>query len=277
MQLSAVTPDYFSTMGIALLRGRVISEQDQAGSPPVAVINQALARRGWPGEDPVGKRIRYGANFAAVVTIVGVVEDTKGQNETDLFEPEAYLAHRQSPFRNMRIVMRMNSEPHDMASAVRHAVLAIDKGQAVASVQSMQQMMAQGRAPQAIVGQITIFFAVLSLFLAALGIYGVMAYSVSARKREFGIRLALGAAGSDLASLVVGQGLKLALAGLAIGLAAAFAVTPLMKSILYQVSPTDAETFVSISVLLLAVALLACYLPARRASAVDPNLALRNE
>jgi len=277
MQLSAVTPDYFGTMGITLLRGRVISEQDQAGSPPVAVINQALARREWPGEDPVGRRIRYGANFANVVTVVGVVQDTQGQNETDLFEPESYLPHSQFPSRNMRVVMRMNSEPQDMASAVRRAVLAIDKGQAVASVQSMQQMMAQERAPQAIVGQITIFFAVLSLFLAALGIYGVMAYSVAARKREFGIRLALGAAASDLVSLVVGQGLKLALAGLGIGLAAAFALTPLMKSILYQVSPTDAETFLSISVLLLAVALIACYLPARRAAAVDPNRALRNE
>jgi len=277
MQLSVVTPGYFSTMGITLLRGRVVSEQDQAESLPVAVINQALARRQWPGEDPVGKRIRYGANFGTVVTIVGVVEDTKGQNETDVFEPEVYLAHRQSPSRNMRIVMRMNSEPQDMASAVRRAVLAVDKGQAVAGVQSMQQMMAQERSPQVIVAQITIFFAVLSLFLGALGIYGVMAYSVAARKREFGIRLALGAAGRDLVTLVVGQGLKLALAGLAIGLIAAFAITRLMKSILYQVSPTDAATFISISVLLLAVALLACYLPARRASTVDPNRALRYE
>ncbi len=277
MQLSAVTPGYFSTMGIILLRGRAISDEDQADSLPVAVINQALARREWPGEDAVGKRIRYGANYGTVVTIIGVVEDTKGQNETDVFEPEVYLAHRQSPYRNMRIVLRMNSEPQDMASAVRRAVLAVDKGQAVAGVQSMRQMMAQQRAPQVIVGQITIFFAVLSLFLAALGIYGVMAYSVAARKREFGIRLALGAAGRDLVSLVVGQGLKLALAGLAIGLGAALAVTRLMKSILYRVSPTDAATYITISVLLLVVALLACYLPARRASTVDPNRALRYE
>ena len=277
MQLSVVTPGYFSTMGITLLRGRAISEQDQADSLPVTVINQALARREWPGEDPVGKRIRYGANFGAVLTIVGVVEDTKGQNETDVFEPEAYLALRQSPSRNMRIVLRLNSEPPDMASALRRAVLAVDKGQAVAAVQSMRQIMAQERSPHVIVSQITIFFALLSLFLAALGIYGVMAYSVAARKREFGIRLALGAAGRDLVSLVLGQALKLALAGLAIGLAAALAVTRLMKSILYRVSPTDAATFVSISVLLLVVALLACYLPARRASTVDPNRALRYE
>lgn len=276
-QLSVVTPGYFSTMGIALLRGRVISEQDQPGSLSVAVINQAMAQREWPDEDPIGKRIRYGANYATVVTIVGIVRNTKGQNETDVFEPEFYLAHRQSPLRNMRIVMRMNSEPRDIASAVRQAVMAMDKGQAVAAVESMQQMMTVERSPQVIVSQITIFFAVLSLFLAALGIYGVMAYSVATRKREFGIRLALGAAGGDLASLVVGQGLKLALAGLAIGLAAALAVTRLMTSILYDVSPTDAATFIAISILLLAVALLACYLPARRASGVDPNEALRYE
>ena len=276
-QLSVVTPGYFSTMGIALLRGRVISEQDQAGSLPVAVINQAMAQRDWPGEDPIGKRIRYGANFATVATVAGVVRDTKGQNETDVFEPEAYLPLRQSPYRNMRIVMRMNSEQRDIASAVRQAVMAVDKGQAVAALESMQQMIAVQRAPQVIVSQVTIFFAGLSLFLAALGIYGVMAYSVATRKREFGIRLALGAAGGDLASLVVGQGLKLALVGLAIGLAAALAVTRLMTSILYDVSPTDAATFVSISLLLLAVAVLACYLPARRASSVDPNEALRYE
>ncbi len=276
-RLDMVAPGYFSTMGIALLRGRAISEYDQADSPRVAVINQELARREFGGEDPVGKRLRLGAGFANVVTVVGVVGDSKGQNETDLIEPQLYLPYRQSPSRNMRIVLRMNSETQDMASALRRAVMAVDKGQAVAGVQSMQKMMAQERSPQIIVSQITIFFALLSLFLAALGIYGVMAYSVAARRREFGIRLALGAAGSDLASLVVGQGLKLALIGLAIGLAAAFGVTRLMKSILYQVSPTDSATFVSISILLLVVALLACYVPARRASTVDPTRALRYE
>ncbi|MBZ5608811.1 MAG: ABC transporter permease [Acidobacteriia bacterium] len=277
VRFDIVSPGYFNALGIALLGGRSFSDQDQAGSLPVAVINQAMARRQWPAEDPVGKRIRYGAKLGNVLTIVGVVRDTKGQNDTDTIQPQAYVPYRQLPARSMRIVLRTNQRSEDIASQIRHAVMAVDKGQSVANVQSLQQIMAQVRSRHVIVGQITIFFAGLSLFLAALGIYGVMAYSVTARNQEFGIRLALGAARSDLASLVVGQGLKLAIAGLTIGLAAALAVTRLMTSILYQVSPNDAATFTLISGLLLAVAALACYLPARRASNVDPNRALRYE
>ena len=276
-RLDVVTPDYFRTMGIALLRGRGLSDQDRADSLPVAVINQAMARRDWPGGDPVGQRIHTGPNLGKALTIVGVVSDTRGQNMNDQIAPQAYIPHRQSPFRSMTIVMRTEAGAQDISSNLRRAVMAIDKDQAVARVQPMREIMDERHAPYIVVAQITVFFASLSLFLAALGIYGVMAYSVAARRREFGIRLALGAAGRDLAALIVRQGLLLALAGLTVGLAAALAVTRLLTSILYEVSPTDVSTFSAISLLLLVVALLACYVPAHRASTVDPNRALRYE
>jgi putative ABC transport system permease protein len=277
MQFDAVTPDYFSTMGIPLLQGRVFSEQDRGDSLPVAVINQTMAQRNWPGQDPLGKRIRWGSKLDATLTVVGVVKDTGGIDETELPQPETFVPADLYAARGMTLVVRTRSESMDVSAGIRRAVQAVDKGQAVLRIEPMVQLMAERRAQFTVVGQVSSFFAVLSLFLAAMGIYGVMAYSVAARKQEFGIRLALGAGRGDLAGLVLGQGMKLTVLGLGIGLVGAFAVTRLMSSILYQVSPTDVPTFTAISVLLLAVAGIACYLPARRASSIEPTRALRNE
>jgi predicted permease len=277
MLIDTVSPDYFTAMGIPLIRGRAFSEQDRADSLPVGIINQAMARRQWPHEDPVGQRIRWSANLDRIVTVVGIVKDTAGQDDTDRPYPQVYFPYQQSPTQAMTFVIRSNSALEDTASSTRRAIRAVDSGQAVLRTETMQELMVERRAPYTIVGQVASFFAALSLFLAALGIYGVMAYSVAARKQEFGIRLALGAARRDLVSLVLGQGLKLTAIGLAIGLAAAFTVARLMSSILYEVSPTDASTFTGFSLLLLAVAGLACYVPARRASSIEPTRALRYE
>ncbi len=277
MMMTTVSPDYFSTMRIPLIRGRMLTEQDREDSLAVGLINQAMARRYFPGEDPVGKRIRWSASQDRILTIVGVVKDTAGQSESDQRFPLVYFPYQQSPIRGLTFVVRTDSALLDTASGIRRAIQAVDKGQAVWGIRTMQDLMANRRAPYTIVGQVSSFFAALSLFLAALGIYGVMAYSVAARKQEFGIRLALGAASRDLVSLVLGQGLKLTAIGLVIGLAAAFGITRLMSTILYQVSPTDPSTFTIFSLILLAIAGLACYLPARRASSIEPTRALRYE
>ena len=275
VRFNIATPEYFRAMEIPLLRGRVFFEQDNSESLPVAIINETMARRHWSGENPIGKRIRYGANLGRTVTIVGVVKDTKGQDETDIPEAELYLPHRQYSVRVMRLVIQTDSR--EIAADIRRAVRTVDKAQAVAQIQTMDELMLNVRAPFIIVGQVTTFFAAISLFLAALGIYGVMAYSVTARIQEFGIRMALGAARRTLVAQVVHQGLKLALIGLGIGLMSALAVTRFMSAILYQVSPTDKVTFAAITLLLLAVAMIACYFPARKASSVDPTIALRYE
>jgi putative ABC transport system permease protein len=277
LSLNRVTPDYFSATGIALLRGRVFSEKDTADAAPVMIINQTTARRNWPHEDPVGQRIRWGAKLERVATVVGVVRDTKGFGDTDIPEPQGFMPQHQQPGRNMMFVIRTAAGASSISRDIEQAVTAVDKDQPVTSIRSMEDLMAERQAPFLIVGQVTALFSALTLFLAALGIYGVLAYSVAARRQEFGIRMALGAARRDLLRLVVGQGLKLAVAGLAIGLLAALAVTRFMASILYQVSPTDGATFLLISALLLVVAGLASYLPARRASSLDPTRALRYE
>jgi putative ABC transport system permease protein len=277
MLLDSVSPSYFSTMGIPLLRGRVFSEQDRPDSLAVAVINQAMQRRQFPGQDPIGHRILWSASLDRFVTIVGVVKDTAGQDDNDHLLPQIYFSYQQFSTREMTLVLRTDSVLEDVASSIRSAIREVDPSQAVSRVATMPALMAERRAPYIIVGQVSSFFAALSLFLAALGIYGVMAYSVAARKQEFGIRLALGAARRDLVTLVLGQGLKLTAIGLAVGLGAAFGVTRLMSTILYQVSPTDAATFTLFSLLLLGVAGIACYLPALRASRIQPTRALRSE
>jgi predicted lysophospholipase L1 biosynthesis ABC-type transport system permease subunit len=225
----------------------------------------------------LGQRIHWTANLDRIATIVGVVNDIAGQDDSDHTVPQVYFPYRQYPTREMTFVLRTDAALPDIASSIRRAVRTVDPSQAVLRVETMQGLMQERRAPYIIVGEVSSFFAALSLFLAALGIYGVMAYSVAARKQEFGIRLALGAARRDLISLVLRQGLTLTALGLGIGLAAAYGVTHLMSVILYQVSPSDATTFTLFSLLLLVVAGLACYVPALRASRIEPTRALRCE
>jgi putative ABC transport system permease protein len=240
-------------------------------------VNQAFAHIEWPGQDPLGQRFRIGANFKRVLTVVGLVQDTLGQNDQDIAVPEFYMSYRQAPPRAMSLVVRASSPAWNASTQIRRAVAAVDAAQAVSDVDTMEQIMAAERAQFVIVGQITACFAAIALFLAGIGIYGVMAYSVNARRREFGIRLALGAARGNILALVVRQGSRLALAGIVIGLAAASGITRLMAFMLYHVKPDDFPTFALTSVLLAAVAVLACYIPARRAARADPARVLRYE
>ncbi len=285
-----ISPDYFRAMGIPMVQGRSFTERDSRDTLRVAIINEGMARRFWPGENPVGKRLALSNEALRFVTpnrppqfdipsamreIVGVVKDVRHFGLDAEPKPEMYIPYSQRPTRDMTLVVRSAIDPSRLAEVLRREVLAIDKDQPVSNVRTMSQLLsdsvAKPRANFTLMG----LFAALALILASVGIYGVMSYSVTQRTREIGIRMALGAQAGDVLRIVVGQGIVLALAGMLIGLAAAFALTPLMSSLLYGVSATDAATFSGVSLLLMSVAFVAAYIPARRATKVDPMVALR--
>ncbi len=276
----AVSPSYFRVMGIPLLSGREFDERDIAGATPVVIINQTFALRFFPGEDPIGKRFAYGGLAGPNnpwITIVGIVGDMRRTGFDRPVRPETFLPEAQAGDNALTIVARTATDPASLAGNLRNEVWAIDKDQSVYDVKTMQQtlseMMSQRRFNMLLLG----IFAAVALTLAAVGIYGVISYSVTQRTHEIGIRIALGAERSHVLSLIVGQAMLHAGAGIAIGVIASAALTRLMSSLLFAVSATDPITFVAISVLLAGVALLACWIPARRASRVDPMVALRNE
>ncbi|MGH9754545.1 MAG: FtsX-like permease family protein, partial [Blastocatellia bacterium] len=276
-----VSANYFETMGVRLLRGRVFSEAEMADSPPVTVINELLARRLWPNEDPVGKRLKQGSaeSQAAWREVIGVVSDVKWTVVDQDAPSHVYLplAPRNSNF--VGLVVRTTDKPLALASTVESAIRSIDKDLPVTS-RSMDQQVGNAIARQRVTMALMASFAILALALAGVGVYGVMSCAVEQRRREIGIRLALGAQTSDVLRLVVRQGMTLAGAGVVIGVAAALALAKLMtgfSSLLFGVKATDPATFALIALLLLAVALLACWIPARRATKVDPMIALRCE
>ncbi len=279
---SAFTPvsaNYFEAMGIRLLEGRAFSEADGADAPRVTVINETLARRLWPGENPIGKQIKQGwpENKTPVREVVGVVSDVK-LNGVDHETPlQAYLPLAQETAGSLALVARTTGNPLALASTIEQAIRSVDKDLPVYGTSSMDQLMGSAIAQQQLTMVLLAGFALLALVLAAVGIYGVMSYSVSQRTHEIGIRMALGAQSSDVLRMVVKQGLMLTTAGVGLGLVAAFFLTRLMASLLYGVSATDPLTFALISLLLTGVALGACFVPARRATKVDPMIALRYE
>jgi putative ABC transport system permease protein len=251
-------------------------------SPAVAVVSETMARRFWPGEDPTGKRITPGSPDSTDpddwITVIGVVKDVR-QFELDAEpRPQMYLTYIQAGFFAPRhLVVSTDVEPLGLASAVRKTVWEIDKDQPVSNVSTMEDVLSESISRQRFSMLLLGIFAAVALVLAAVGIYGVMSYSVAQRTHEIGIRMALGAQRSDVLKLAVGQGLKLVMIGVAIGLAGAFILTRVMTSLLFGVSASDPTTFVTISVVLISVALLASYIPARRATKVDPMVALRYE
>ncbi len=275
-----ISPHYFRTMGIQLVQGREFNEHDRAGSGEVVVISETMARRFWPGEDPLGKRLAAGRPESPDdwITVVGVVKDVR-QFELDAVpKPQMYLTYEQADFFEPRdLVVSTNVDPLSLAGTVRQTVWEIDRDQPVSNIRTMEAILAESVARQRFSMLLLGIFAALALILAAVGIYGVMSYSVAQRTREFGIRMALGAQKSDVLKLAVGGGLKLVLIGVAIGLVAAFILTRVMSSLLFGVSATDPTTFITISLVLISVALLASYIPARRATEVDPMIALRYE
>lgn len=272
------SPDYFTTMGIDVLQGRAFTDQDRAGAQPVIIVNETLAAKYWPNANPIGKRMRYTGPPAENpwMEVVGVVRNVK--HELNLpFTSDFYVPHAQDGWSSMVLVAKTRVEPVAMAAPIRQALWSIDKDQPVFDVRTMQEVRAISLTLQSFSSVTLSVFAGVALVLAAIGIYGVMAFAVTQRTREIGIRMALGARSGDVLSLIVRNGMSMALLGVVVGLAGAFGLTRLLESLLFGVTPTDLVTFSVVTSTLLAVALLACYIPARRATRVDPLVALRYE
>jgi predicted permease len=274
----AIGPGYFSTMGIPLIRGREFTDQDGADSKKVVVISDKTAQRYWPGQDPIGKRLKPGATNSDIPwrEVIGVVKDVRQNDFIAQPKMQMYLPYRQ--MKNLAanaLVVRTSLEPTSLATSMRNAIWAVDKDQPVANIDTMEHIVSEAIARQRFSMLLLGIFAVLALVLTAVGIYGVMSYSVAQRTHEIGIRMALGARRADVLQMTVKQGLKLVGAGMIIGLAAAFLLTRVMASLLFGISATDPITFVGISLVLLVVAILASYVPALRATKVDPIIALR--
>jgi putative ABC transport system permease protein len=274
-----VNADYFKAMGIRLLKGRLLSERDTRDTPHVAVINETMAKKIFPDENPIGKRITFdgGENNPDWYEIVGVVGDVKQYGLDQATPMQTYEPYTQQTFSSMTLVARASGDPTNLTAAIRNAVLQLDKEQPIANVRTLDQILSISIAQQRFSTLLLGVFAAVAMALAAVGIYGVLSYAVTQRTQEIGIRVALGAARRDVLRLVVGQGMRLALIGMAAGLAVAFALTRLMSTLLFGVSPTDPMIFGSIALLIVTVALLACLIPARRATKVDPMVALRSE
>jgi putative ABC transport system permease protein len=276
-----VTPEHFQALGIELLSGRGLMETDIAGAERAAVIDESFARRFFPNETPLGRRIKLGRldSRNPWLTVVGVVRQVRNQRLDATSRVQAYFPFYQdpvSPF--MSLAVRTGSaDALSLAGPVRSAIQQLDRNQPVYNVKTLRQLTVESVAPRRLATLLMGVFAAVALALAAVGIYGVMSYSVTQRTSEWGVRLALGAQGSDLLKLVIRQGFVLAAAGVVIGSAISWGLTRLMTSILYEVSATDWRTFLGIAVLLSSVALIACWIPARRATKVDPLIALRSE
>ena len=275
------SPGYFSTMEIPIIKGRAFTELDTEGRPRVAIINEIMARKYFPGEDPIGKRIAFGeANKEeSWRTIVGVAGNVRHASINEQPFPGAYTPYAQDreSWSRIALVLRANGNPESLAAAVRKEISAIDPQQPVSNIQTMEQLMAASIKRPRFIMLLLGLLASIALALSVVGIYGLISYSITERTHEIGVRMALGAQAGDVLRMVVGQGLKLILVGLTIGVAGAFALTRLMSSLLFGVSTVDPVTFLGVSALLAMAALLACYIPARRATRVDPMVALRYE
>jgi putative ABC transport system permease protein len=274
----SITPDYFRTMGVSLVEGRQFAERDNQDGAQVAIINETFARQFFPDVNPIGMRVTPDTGKAVSREIVGVVEDVKHFGLDKEAAPELYIPHAQDPWpRSMTVVLRASSDAAGLITAVRAEVWAINKDLPVLNVRTMEQLFANSVGESRFRTLLISVFAAVAMLLSALGIYGVMAYSVAERTHEIGIRLALGARPSDIFRMVVGQGMALAGAGLVIGIVGALVLTRVIAGFLFQVSATDFVTFAGVSALLILVALAACLIPAHRATKVDPMVALRYE
>src|SRR5262245_567416 len=275
------TPGYFRTLGVPFVSGRAFSERDEEKSAPVIIINETLAERYYPNQNPIGKRLRPeiaiapgGPPWREIIGVVGAVRHGGPGKEP---RPEFFLPHTQMPFLSLTTVVRVAGDPLAIVGAVRNEVRALDGELPVDRVKTLDQYLTESVAQPRFNTLLLALFAGVAMTLTTVGLYGVMAYSISARTREIGVRVALGARRHDVLRLVISQGMKLTLIGVAIGLVAALALTRLMAGLLFGVAPTDPATFALIALLLAGVALLACYIPARRATKVDPMVALRYE
>jgi putative ABC transport system permease protein len=271
--IEAISPDWFQTMSVPITMGRAFNASDNLQAARVGIINRALARRYWPNENPLGKHIVVGRQPPSEV--VGVAEGVKNNGLAVDSQPQLYFPFSQNPWANMNLLVRTAVEPHQLVSAVRQQVYSIDHDQPVTDVQTLEELVNTSRARPKLMMSLLAVFSSIALVLVIVGIYGVIAYSVAQRRRELGIRLALGAEKSDILQLVVGQGVILAVIGTVIGLAVAVPLTRFISSLLYKVGVWDFATFALSPLLFLLIALFASYLPARRATQVQPTEALR--
>jgi putative ABC transport system permease protein len=288
-----VTPGYFAAMRLPIVRGRDITDSDNATAPSVVIINERAARQYWPGEDPLGKRVSFDddtTNPKKWLTIIGIAKDAKQDSWTDKATPEAYLAAFQNHdylgdsgteaskhMNYITLVVRTAGDPAALASAMKEAAWSFDRNLAISQVVTMDGVVSEANAQPRFVMMLLSIFATVALVLAAVGIYGVISYSASRRTHEIGVRMSLGATRQDVLLLVIRQGVWLAVAGSIAGLAGALLLSRLMAGLLYGVQPTDPVTFAGVATGLGAVATLACYVPARRAMHIDPIAALRYE
>jgi len=278
-----ISEDYFATIGLELKQGRTFAESDNTQSIRVAVVNETMARQYWPGTEAVGKRLKLGGpnSPAPWTTIVGIVADVRQMATDAPVKAEMYFPYRQIAanafFRPRDLVIRTSVEPASLVSAVRREVHAVDSDQPVSDVRTMDDILDEETSTRELGMLLLAAFAGLALLLATLGIYGVLSFFVSQRTQEIGLQVALGARAGHILGVVLKKGMTLAVAGLCIGLVASLGLTRLMRSLLYGVSASDPLTFAGVAVVLFAVALLACYLPARCAMKVDPIIALRYE
>jgi putative ABC transport system permease protein len=273
------SPGYFRTVGIPLVSGSTYGPEHRADGPQVAVVSEALARRYWPGRDAVGQRVTLGdpADSAGWMTIIGVVGDVRNEDLGRPTYPQLYLPLAQSPMPSLVVLARTSGEPLALTPAVKQVLAELDPGLPLSDVATLDQRVGETLARPRVNAGLLCAFAGVAMLLAAVGIYGVVAFGVVQRTRELGIRMALGAGTSNLLRLVVRQGMRPVIAGVGLGVAGALAGTRLLRGLLFGVGPTDPVTFLIVTVFLLAVALLASYLPARRAARSDPMIALRNE
>ncbi|MEP6922225.1 MAG: ABC transporter permease [bacterium] len=277
VEIRVTTPGYFDAVGTSLRQGRLFTAQDDSRAGRVVLVNEAFSKKFLPGQQPIGQRLETGSKEKQTQEIVGIVADVKNDDVEEAADPTAYFPYAQNPNRTMNLVIRGTQEPTRLVSAVRSEVRALDPGLPVSNVKTLSEMIAERISAKRLMTYILAVFALCALLLASVGIYGVMSYAVTQRTQEIGIRMALGARAADVLSLVLKNGMSLALIGVAIGLVGAVALTRLLASFLFHVTPTDKITFAGVALILVGVALLACYIPARRATKVDPLVALRYE
>jgi putative ABC transport system permease protein len=276
--IASVTPGYLPTLGLQMVRGRFVSDQDSPDSLPVIVINQTLANRYYAGQDPLGQKMQLGGNGTTALTIVGIVKDLR--LSTDFSHPassESYVPFSQTPARSVTVVLRSSGDPLPFIAGLRETVASLDPDQPVSQIVSLSQLVSDQEAPFRIFTQFSNVFGLLALFLASIGIYGVMAFVVSGRTKEIGIRMTLGATPRDVMKMVLTHSLRLTFVGILLGLGGAFALAQLLAGVLFGVSVTDPGIYLGASVVLAAAILLASYLPARHAAQVAPLVALKYE
>jgi putative ABC transport system permease protein len=279
-QITSITPGFFQTIGIALLRGRDVQLNDTRDRQGVALVNKTLANQEWPGQDPIGKRLAIGGDPndpQSWITVVGVVSDSKRTDLRSASQPAIYLPHNIFTLPFMSVLVRSDAGEAAVANAVRAAVQSLDPELPIGEVEALERIVERATGQPRFRALLIGSFALAALLLAAVGLYGLISYTVAQRSPEIGVRLALGATPVQVGRLILGQGLALAGAGVALGLVGALAATRLLEGLLFSISATDPTVYAALAGVLLATAALACYVPARRAMRVDPAVALRSE